>query len=138
MKLIGRPACAKLLNFCVKASVFRLQQLQLLLEGLIHAQPALAQATAAVTRDRPRGNAAEMMTMARQTPRFVIYCPVLSIAFTKGTAPMDKVQVDELSSKHAALHALIDEEEHRPHPDEDLLHRLKKERLRIKDVLVGH
>lgn len=51
---------------------------------------------------------------------------------------MDKVQAEELSSKHAALHAMIDEEEHRPHPDEDLLHRLKKEKLRIKDELVGH
>jgi hypothetical protein len=138
MKLVGRSACAKLLDFGVKATVFRLQQLQLLLEGLIHEGQALAHGAAAVTRDRPRGNAAEMMTRARQTPRFVIYCPVLSIASTKGTAPMDKVQVEELSSKHAALHAMIDEEEHRPHPDEDLLHRLKKERLRIKDELVGH
>ena len=51
---------------------------------------------------------------------------------------MDKVHVEELSSKHAALHALIDEEEHRPHPDMDLLHRLKKEKLRLKDELVGH
>ena len=51
---------------------------------------------------------------------------------------MDKVQVDALASKHAALHAMIDEEEHRTHPDEDLLHRLKKERLKIKDALVGH
>jgi hypothetical protein len=51
---------------------------------------------------------------------------------------MDKAQVDALESKHAALHALIDEEEHRAHPDEDLLHRLKKEKLRIKDVIAGH
>ncbi len=51
---------------------------------------------------------------------------------------MDKAQVEELSSKHAALHAMIDEEEHRSHPDEDLLHRLKKERLKLKDELAGH
>ena len=51
---------------------------------------------------------------------------------------MDKAQADALESKHAALHALIDEEEHRTHPDEDLLHRLKKEKLRIKDELAGH
>jgi hypothetical protein len=51
---------------------------------------------------------------------------------------MDKAQVDALESKHAALHALIDEEEHRSHPDEDLLHRLKKEKLRIKDEIAGH
>ena len=51
---------------------------------------------------------------------------------------MDTVQVEELESKHAALHALIEEEEHRPHPDDDLLHRLKKEKLRLKDELAGH
>ena len=56
----------------------------------------------------------------------------------KGTAPMEKATVEELESKHAALHALIDEEEHRTHPDEDLLHRLKKEKLRLKDELANH
>ena len=51
---------------------------------------------------------------------------------------MDKAMAEALESKHAALHALIDEEEHRAHPDEDLLHRLKKEKLKIKDELAGH
>ena len=51
---------------------------------------------------------------------------------------MDKGMAEELESKHAALHALIEEEEHRAHPDEDLLHRLKKEKLRLKDELAGH
>lgn len=51
---------------------------------------------------------------------------------------MDKVQVEELASKHAALHAKIDAEENRAHPDEDLLHRMKKEKLRLKDALAGH
>jgi hypothetical protein len=56
----------------------------------------------------------------------------------KELAPMNKVQADSLASKHAALHAMIDEEEHRPHPNEDLLHQLKKEKLRLKDELAGH
>jgi hypothetical protein len=51
---------------------------------------------------------------------------------------MDKAHVEALASKHAALHAQIDNEEHRPHPDEDLLTRLNKEKLRLKDALVGH
>jgi hypothetical protein len=50
---------------------------------------------------------------------------------------MDKVEVDSIASKHAALHAMIDEEEHRPHPNEDLLHQLKKEKLKLKDALSG-
>ena len=51
---------------------------------------------------------------------------------------MDKAQAETLASKHAALHAMIDEEEHQPHPNEHLLHQLKKEKLRLKDVLAGH
>lgn len=51
---------------------------------------------------------------------------------------MEKAIVEELESKHAALHALIEEEEHRPQPDEDLLHRLKKEKLKLKDEMAGH
>ena len=51
---------------------------------------------------------------------------------------MDNGHVEALASKHAALHAKIDSEEHRPHPDEDLLHRLKKEKLRLKDAITGH
>ena len=51
---------------------------------------------------------------------------------------MDKAQVEAIASKHAALHAQVDVEEHRPHPDPDLLARLKKEKLRLKDVLTGH
>ncbi|HET8533945.1 MAG TPA: YdcH family protein, partial [Sphingomicrobium sp.] len=56
----------------------------------------------------------------------------------KELAPMDNAQADSIASKHAALHAMIDEEEHRPHPNESLLHQLKKERLRLKDELAGH
>ena len=32
-------------------------------------------------------------------------------------APMDKANVEELTSQHASLAAQIDEEEHRPLPD---------------------
>lgn len=53
-------------------------------------------------------------------------------------APMDKAHVEELTSKHAALSAQIDEEEHRPLPDMIRLHELKKEKLRLKDELAGH
>ena len=74
---------------------------------------------------------------ARQTMRKVVYSATLSFV-TKGTALMDKAQVEELASRHAALHAMIDEEENRTHPDEDLLHRLKKEKLRLKDEMAGH
>jgi hypothetical protein len=51
---------------------------------------------------------------------------------------MDQVQVETLEAKHAHLQALIDEEEHRPHPDDIRLHQLKKEKLAVKDELVGH
>ncbi|MEO6359602.1 MAG: YdcH family protein [Sphingomicrobium sp.] len=51
---------------------------------------------------------------------------------------MENGHVEALASKHAALQSRIDQEEHRPHPDENLLHRLKKEKLRLKDELLGH
>jgi hypothetical protein len=57
---------------------------------------------------------------------------------TKGMAPMDKALGEELTSRHAALAAQIDEEEHRPLPDMIKLHELKKEKLRLKDELAGH
>jgi hypothetical protein len=51
--------------------------------------------------------------------------------------PMEKAHVDALASKHAALQAQIDAEERRPHPDDVLLHQLKKEKLRLKDEMLG-
>ena len=51
---------------------------------------------------------------------------------------MDQAQAESLEAKHAALEAQIDEEEHRPHPDDIRLHQLKKEKLRIKDAITGH
>ena len=51
---------------------------------------------------------------------------------------MDQGQLASLENKHASLEAMIDEEAHRPHPDDIKLHQLKKEKLRVKDVLTGH
>ena len=50
---------------------------------------------------------------------------------------MDNAHVEALTTKHCALQARIDAEEHRPHPNDDLLHQLKKEKLRLKDAIVG-
>lgn len=43
--------------------------------------------------------------------------------------------MESLRAKHAHLEALIDEEIHRPLPDQARLSRLKKEKLRIKEQL---
>jgi uncharacterized protein YdcH (DUF465 family) len=67
-----------------------------------------------------------------------VLLPWLSPTNTERIARMNKAHVDAIASRHAALHSMIAEEEHRPHPDMDLLHRLKKEKLRLKDTLVGH
>jgi hypothetical protein len=68
----------------------------------------------------------------------VFYSVTLFSQIRKGMAPMDKAHVEELASRHAALDAIIDEEEHRPLPDMIKLHELKKEKLRLKDELAGH
>jgi hypothetical protein len=66
-------------------------------------------------------------------------CFTMRVTFTspKGTM-MDHGHIESLENKHAVLAAKVDEEEHRRHPDELKLHQLKKEKLRLKDVLTGH
>lgn len=43
--------------------------------------------------------------------------------------------VDTLRSRHARLEQLIDEELHRPLPDQPTLSRLKKEKLKLKEEI---
>jgi hypothetical protein len=43
--------------------------------------------------------------------------------------------VESLRSKHAHLEQQIDDELHRPLPDQSILTRLKREKLRIKDEI---
>jgi hypothetical protein len=43
--------------------------------------------------------------------------------------------VESLRSKHAHLEEQIDDELHRPLPDQSVLTRLKREKLRIKDEM---
>lgn len=45
--------------------------------------------------------------------------------------------LESLKIKHADLEAKIADEERRPHPDDDVIHDLKKQKLRIKDELAG-
>ena len=46
--------------------------------------------------------------------------------------------LESLKTKHADLDAKIAAEECRPHPDDDFIHDLKKQKLRIKDELFSH
>lgn len=43
--------------------------------------------------------------------------------------------VDSLRAKHARLEQLIDDEQHRPLPDNAVLVRLKREKLRLKEAI---
>ncbi len=43
--------------------------------------------------------------------------------------------LDTLKAKHADLDHLINEEEHRPLPDQTLISELKRQKLRIKDEI---
>ena len=43
--------------------------------------------------------------------------------------------VESLRTKHAHLERRIDDEMHRPLPDQSVLSRLKREKLRIKDEM---
>ena len=50
---------------------------------------------------------------------------------------MQNAHMSALETKHADLDARIAEENQRPHPDDSLISRLKKEKLRVKETLVG-
>jgi hypothetical protein len=50
---------------------------------------------------------------------------------------MQQAHVSALEAKHAGLEAQIIEEEQRPMPDTTTLHRLKKEKLKIKEEIAG-
>lgn len=47
-------------------------------------------------------------------------------------------RIASLRTKHAAIESAIDEESHRPHPDDLRIIELKREKLRIKDQIAGH
>ena len=50
---------------------------------------------------------------------------------------MQNAHTSALEQKHAVLDAQIAEENLRPHPDDSLITRLKKEKLKLKEELVG-
>lgn len=50
---------------------------------------------------------------------------------------MQNAHISALAIKHADLDARIAEENHRPHPDTATLARLKKEKLKVKEVITG-
>ena len=46
-------------------------------------------------------------------------------------------RIGSLKAKHAALEAEIAELKARPHPDDDTLATLKRQKLRVKDEIAG-
>jgi hypothetical protein len=50
---------------------------------------------------------------------------------------MQNAHQSALEQKHAGLEAMIAQENQRPHPDDSLLARLKKEKLKVKEALFG-
>ena len=44
-------------------------------------------------------------------------------------------RIEALRDKHATLEHAIEEESTRPHPDQDAIHDLKRQKLRIKDEI---
>jgi len=46
----------------------------------------------------------------------------------------DRIQA--LRAKHQTLEQALEEESHRPMPNEDMIHDIKRQKLRIKDEIV--
>lgn len=51
---------------------------------------------------------------------------------------MEQSYAQSLEAKHEVLAQKIETEEQRPHPDDILIHQLKKEKLAIRDALALH
>lgn len=43
--------------------------------------------------------------------------------------------LDQLAQRHASLEKALDEEAHRPHPDEMRIAQIKREKLKLKDEM---
>ncbi len=48
---------------------------------------------------------------------------------------MSENHLSALRLKHAELEAQLEAEESRPYPDDDIIHRLKKQKLQLKDAM---
>jgi hypothetical protein len=141
-ELIGGPVEAERLDFFVKTTMFRLEHVEHL-AGIIIIHRAQFTAVATARHQLTRNDAparTKGRTMLQDGDKRSETCFTLAVSSQpkKGMTPMDQAQVESLEQKHAALEAQIDEEEHRPHPDDIRLHELKKEKLRIKDEITGH
>ncbi|GHD52408.1 hypothetical protein GCM10017083_27650 [Thalassobaculum fulvum] len=44
-------------------------------------------------------------------------------------------RIDTLRSRHASLETKLEDEERRPHPDDAVIHDLKRQKLAIKDEI---
>jgi hypothetical protein len=53
-----------------------------------------------------------------------------------GNCMSQQDRIEALKEKHASLERAIDEETHRPLPDQSAIHDLKRQKLRIKDEIV--
>jgi hypothetical protein len=48
---------------------------------------------------------------------------------------MNNNHLSALKSKHAKIEMLLEKEKNRPLPDSDAIHRLKKQKLQLKDAI---
>jgi hypothetical protein len=49
---------------------------------------------------------------------------------------VNKGHMSALQMKHAELESQLETENARPLPDDDLIHRIKKQKLQIKDIIM--
>jgi hypothetical protein len=62
------------------------------------------------------------------------YHPPLKVS-TGGNCMSQQDRIEALKEKHASLERAIDEETHRPLPDQAAIYDLKRQKLRIKDEI---
>ena len=57
------------------------------------------------------------------------------LATSKKEIAVSENHLSALRLKHAELESQLEQEETRPHPEDDLIHRLKKQKLHLKDAM---
>lgn len=142
LQLVRQGFVLQRLDGCIKITMLYPQQFELLANTfVVHTathKPPRNGWPAPIARSVPFG-----ALSTRQTLIFMIYlhCPIMSrdipaVRLSTGKEKaVNQGHVSALQSKHAELEAQIELENNRPHPDDDLVHRLKKQKLQIKDAL---
>jgi hypothetical protein len=151
LQLVGKRAGLKGGYRIIQIAMFDLQQFYLLPDTVVvHGAPMDVQyvfkpdSPATSASPERKWSAAKWMLFRKTACGKHVLLSALALVSRNGStllaASKKEIAVSEnhlsaLRLKHAELEAQLELEETRPHPDDDLIHRLKKQKLQLKDAM---